>query len=56
MMRTVCVLGLLVLAAGCSGGESAGGGKIDFKKDVDAAFAKAEAEGKPVGMYFAADW
>ena len=35
---------------------SAGGGKIKWEKDYKKALARAQKEGRPMMLYFGADW
>jgi thiol:disulfide interchange protein len=56
-MKT-CFALMLARAIGTAAQDSKAprGGKIEWRRDVDAALAEAKKSGRPAMLYFTADW
>ena len=54
MRHAASMLSILLLAAGSA--YAGGGGKLPMGKDYEEGLARAKAEGKPLVLYFTADW
>ena len=54
-MRTFLVLIPMMLLA-MESAHAGMGGKLSFSKDYEKSMAKADKEGRPVAIYFTADW